>query len=88
MVLVTPDGQLLGRLAPFAVASPWWPDVEPIVRHVHDRLGLSVTILRMLEAETHRTAGGHVTYVAETAQPVVVEPWTGDLPWPSGLGVG
>jgi len=79
MVLVTPDGQLLGRLAPFAVASPWWPDVEPIVRHVHDRLGLSVTILRMLEAETHRTAGGHVTYVAETAQTVVVEPWTGDL---------
>lgn len=55
------------------------PDVEPIVSHVRDRLGLPVTILRMLEAEPHRTAGGHVTYMAETDQPVVVEPWIGSL---------
>lgn len=79
LVLVTPGGHPLGRLAAFPVKSPWWPDVEPIVSHVRDRLGLPVTILRMLEAEPHRTAGGHVTYMAETDQPVVVEPWIGSL---------
>ncbi len=79
LVLVTPDGRPRGRLAPFPVESPWWPDVAPIVRDVRGRLGLPVTILRMLEVEPHRMAGGHVTYLAESDHPVALEPWTGSL---------
>jgi hypothetical protein len=31
LVLVTPDGAVVGRLAAVPVATPWWQDVEPIV---------------------------------------------------------
>jgi len=31
IVLVLPDGTVLGRLPPVPVATPWWQDIEPVV---------------------------------------------------------
>ena len=50
LVLVTPDGRLVGSLPAVPVASPWWQDVEPVVRAVRDRHGVDVIILRLLDA--------------------------------------
>jgi Phosphotransferase enzyme family len=79
VVLVTPDGALVGSLPPVEVSTPWWPDVEPVVRAVHDRYGLHIMVLRLLEAEANTPHGGGVTYLAEVPQPVPAEPWTGAL---------
>lgn len=79
LVLVTPDGTLVGRLPPVPVATPWWPEVEPVVAAVREHYGIEVTILRLLEAEIERPHGGRVTYVAEVAGPVAAEPWSGTL---------
>jgi Ser/Thr protein kinase RdoA (MazF antagonist) len=79
LVLVTPDGAMVGRLPPVAVATPWWQDVEPVVRAARERYGIEVTILRLLHAEFDRPPGGRVTYLAEVAQPIPAEPWDGTL---------
>jgi len=79
LVLVTPDGALVGNLPAVPVATPWWQDVEPVVRAVRDRYGIDVTILRLLEAEFDRPPGGRVTYLAEVARRVPAEPWRGTL---------
>jgi hypothetical protein len=79
LVLVTPAGALLGRLPPVAVETPWWQDVEPVVRAIRARDGIGVTVLRLLEAEHDRPPGGRVTYLAETADPVELLPWSGAL---------
>jgi hypothetical protein len=79
LVLVTPDGTLVGSLPAVPVATPWWQDVEPVVRAVRDRYGIDVTVLRLLEAEFDRPHGGRVTYLAEVAQLVSAEPWGGKL---------
>jgi Ser/Thr protein kinase RdoA (MazF antagonist) len=79
LVLVTSAGVLLGRLAPVAVDTPWWQDVEPVVRAIRDRDGVVLTVLRLLEAELDRPPGGRVTYLAETADPVQPLPWSGTL---------
>jgi Ser/Thr protein kinase RdoA (MazF antagonist) len=79
LVLVTPAGALLGRLPPVAVETPWWQDVEPVVRAVRVRDGIAVTVLRLLAAELDRPPGGRVTYLAETADPVELLPWSGVL---------
>lgn len=79
LVLVTPDGTVVGRLPAVPVGTPWWPEVEPVVATVHERYGIDVTILRLLEAEFDRPHGGRVTYLAEVAHPVSAEPWAGRL---------
>ena len=79
MVLVTPDGTLVGSLRPVTVATPWWPDVEPVVRAIRDRDGIAITVLRLLDGENEMPRGGRVTYLAEVAQPVPAEPWAGAL---------
>ena len=76
---MTPDGALVGCLPVLSVSTPWWQDVEPVVRAVRDRYGIDVTVLRLLEAELDRPPGGRVTYVAEVAQVVLAELWTGAL---------
>jgi hypothetical protein len=72
LVLITPEGDLIGALPPFPVEVPWWPEAWPIVRGARERHGIEVTVLRLLEVDVPpgQTAGGHVTYVAETADPV------------------
>jgi hypothetical protein len=79
LVLVTPDGALVGSLAAVPVATPWWQDIEPVVRAVRERYGLDVIVLRLLEAELAAPPGGEVTYLAEVAEAVPAEPWHGAL---------
>jgi hypothetical protein len=79
LVLVTPDGEIVGSLPPVPIDTPWWQDIEPVVRAVRTRFGAKVTVLRLLEAELGSAPGGAVTYVAEIARPIRAEPWPGSL---------
>ena len=79
VVLVTPDGGLVGSLPAVRVSTPWWPDVEPVVQAIRDRYGIDIVVLRLLTAELDRPRGGRVTYLAEVCQPVAAEPWDGTL---------
>ncbi len=88
LVLVTADGSVVGALPPFEVDTPWWQEAGPVVRGARERHGVDVTILRLLAAERSRPAGGEVTYLAQVAAPVSVQPWEGviddhplRLPW-------
>ena len=76
LVLVTPAGALRGRLPPVTIETPWWQDVEPVARAIRARDGIEITVLRLLEAELDRPPGGRVTYLAETADPVELLPWS------------
>jgi hypothetical protein len=80
LVLVTGDGQLVGSLPPIPIATPWWPDAEPVVRAARELHGVDVTVLRLLEAELDSARGGAVTYLCEVAGPVPnAQPWAGRL---------
>lgn len=79
LVLVTSDGGLIGSLPAMPVATPWWQDVEPVVRAARDVHGVDVIVLRMLDAELDQPHGGRVTYLAEVAEPVRAQQWTGVL---------
>ena len=50
-----------------------------MVRAVRAHHGIDVVILRLLEAELDQPHGGRVTYLAEVAQPVGAEQWSGVL---------
>jgi hypothetical protein len=78
-VLVTPDGGIVGRWPPMPVDTPWWQDIEPVVRAARERHGIEVTVLRLLEAEYDQPPGGRVRYLAEVAARVPAEPWHGAL---------
>jgi Ser/Thr protein kinase RdoA (MazF antagonist) len=78
-VLVTPDGGIVGRWPPFPVATPWWQDIEPVVRAAREQHGVEVTVLRLLDTERDQAPGGRVQYLAEVAAPVPAEAWRGDL---------
>jgi hypothetical protein len=95
LVLVTPDGLLVGSLPPFAVDVPWWQEAGPVVRGAREHHGVDVTVLRLLDTERPTPHGGRVTYLAEIAEPVAAVPWGGSLddhplraPWarPGGPG--
>ena len=61
--MVNGDGQLLGRLPPFAVETPWWQDLEPIVEQ-HPEL----VVLRLLAAQAREGQpqhGGRASYLVE-----------------------
>src|SRR5262252_2329387 len=77
LVLVTPNGRLIGSLPAMPVATPWWQEVEPVVRAARDYHGVDVIILRLLDAELDQPSGGRVTYLAEIAEAVCAQPWTG-----------
>lgn len=85
IVLVEPDGTVLGRLPGLPVATPWWQDMAPLIHACRERFGLRVTILRLLETDGHGFPGGHVTYLGEiaardvVAARGVVRSWTGGL---------
>lgn len=79
LVLVTPDGAVVGSLPAVPVATPWWQELEPVVAAARERYGIDVTILRLLHAERDRPHGGRVTYLAEVARTVAAEPWPGTL---------
>ena len=79
LVLVTPNGVLVGSLPAVPVATPWWQDIEPVVRAARDYHGVDVIVLRLLDAELDQPHGGRVTYLAEVAEPVRAQRWTGIL---------
>ena len=79
MVLVTPQGELLGSLAPFPVQTPWWQNAWDVVRGAQEHRGVQVTVLRLLEADRPSPHGGAVTYLVEVAKRVPAEPWEGQL---------
>ena len=80
LVLVTAKGDLIGCLPAVPVVTPWWPDIEPVVRAVRDHHGVDVIVLRLLDTELAQPHGGRVTYLAEVRKPVHgAERWTGVL---------
>ncbi len=85
IVLVEPDGRVIGQLPGLPVATPWWQDMAPLVDACRERFGLCVTILRLLETDGRGFPGGHVTYLGEIgardvgAARGVIGPWTGAL---------
>lgn len=86
LVLVEPDGTVLGRLPSFVAATPWWMDTGPVVRATRERFGLDVTVLRLLESERPSAHGGAVTYLAEIDSAADGSPSLGALePWPGHL---
>jgi hypothetical protein len=79
LVLVTPDGEVVGALPPFPVGTPWWHEAEPVVKAARAYHGIDVTVLRLLKTELQAPHGGTVTYLAEAAPPVTAEAWHGTL---------
>lgn len=79
LVLVTPEGELIGSLPPFPVTTPWWQDSQDVVSGAQEHHGVHVTLLRLLEADRPSPHGGSVTYLAEVATKVPAEPWSGKL---------
>ena len=65
LVLVDDDRTVLGALEPFAVATPWWMDIAPVVEQAHQQHGVSVVVLRLLSADREMPHGGEVTYLAQ-----------------------
>jgi hypothetical protein len=77
LLLVTPDGALVGRTPPVtATTGWWWQNVDTVVAAAREQFGLDVVILRLLQADRESGMG---TYLAEVARPVPAEPWTGTL---------
>ena len=79
LVLVTPEGELIGTLPPFPVTTPWWQDSREVVCGAQEHHGVQVTLLRLLEADQPSPHGGSVTYLAEVATEVPAELWRGKL---------
>lgn len=83
LVLVDGAGALLGALPPFEARTPWWQDIGPVIHAVHERHGLTVTLLRFLGAERPCAPGGAVTYLAQADRRDVagmaLQPWAGVL---------
>ncbi|MEV4488663.1 aminoglycoside phosphotransferase family protein [Micromonospora coxensis] len=69
LVLVDPTGRPLGALPEYEVDSPWWQEVDPVVRGAP----VEVTVLRLLDGHGDRPgAAGRVRYLAEVAEPPAV----------------
>ncbi len=82
LVFIGPSGEPIGALAPFEVATPWWPDAPPVVAGARDLHNVEVTVLRLIDAEPDPTdpfdMGGSVTYaVATPVLPPNLLPWSG-----------
>jgi Ser/Thr protein kinase RdoA (MazF antagonist) len=68
--VVTHDGACAGTVGPFPVEIPWWAQVEPVVAHLEETLGVPVVVLRLLTVEgSDGSRDGHVTYHAEALEP-------------------
>jgi hypothetical protein len=84
LVVVGPSGEPIGALAPFDVATPWWPDAAPVVAGARDLHKVEVTVLRLIDAQPDPTdpfgMGGSVTYAAEAAVlPPSLLSWSGSI---------
>ncbi|TDV55148.1 aminoglycoside phosphotransferase family protein [Actinophytocola oryzae] len=64
--VVTSGDRCVGAVGPFAVDVPWWAEVEPVVAHLRELLGVSAYVLRLLGVDGGDGArDGHVTYHVE-----------------------
>jgi hypothetical protein len=79
IVLVDPNGRLIGALPPTPVALPWWQEVAPVVRAVRVAHGARITVLRLLEVGGIGPMGREITYLAETRDSIAADPWDGAL---------
>jgi Ser/Thr protein kinase RdoA (MazF antagonist) len=56
-------------VGPFPVELPWWAEVEPVVAHLEEALGVPVIVLRLLTVEgSGGGRDGHVTYHVQALQ--------------------
>src|ERR1700729_3112160 len=68
--VVTHAGGRAGKVGPFPVEVPWWAEVEPVVAHLEETLGVPVVVLRLLTvAGSDGAPDGQVTYHAEALEP-------------------
>jgi hypothetical protein len=72
LVLLDATGAPLGALPPLDVTLPWWQQVDDVVPAVRARDGLDVQVLRLLHGDLPHPPGGHVTYLAQLAEPAQV----------------
>src|SRR4029077_3313109 len=84
LVFVDPSGEPIGALAPFEVATSWWPDAAPVVAGARDLHKVEVTVLRLIDAQPDPTdpfgMGGSVTYAVEAAaRPQNLLAWSGSV---------
>ncbi len=79
IILVTPDGEVMGALPAAPVPVPWWQEVAPVVEAVRAAHGVDITVLRLLSVSEPDAEGVEVTYLAETDQTVAAAPWDGRL---------
>ncbi|MEW1848228.1 aminoglycoside phosphotransferase family protein [Nonomuraea angiospora] len=83
---VTSGDERLGVIGPFAVEVPWWAEVEPVVAHVRQVLGVDVLVLRLLDVDGGEGGrDGHVTYHVEALERP--EPGRLTAPLPADHGV-
>ena len=67
--VVTYGSMCVGVVGPFHVGIPWWAEVEPVVAHLEETLGVPVVVLRLLTVEGSDGArDGHVTYHVQALQ--------------------
>lgn len=68
--VVTHAGACAGTAGPFPVEVPWWAEVEPVVTHLEQTLGVPVVVLRLLGVDGSDGArDGQVCYLAEALRP-------------------
>jgi Ser/Thr protein kinase RdoA (MazF antagonist) len=68
--VVTYGAERVGLVGPFPVDNPHWAEVEPVVAHLAETLGVPVIVLRLLNVEGGDACrDGHVTYHVEALQP-------------------
>ena len=68
LVLTGRDRTVHGELPVFPVDTPWWSDVEPVVREARDRFDAEIVVLRLVDVVGGEPALGRcglVTYEAE-----------------------
>ncbi|MBB5783700.1 aminoglycoside phosphotransferase family protein [Nonomuraea jabiensis] len=83
---VTSGEERLGVVGPFAVEVPWWAEVEPVIAHLRQVLGVEVLVLRLLSVDGGEGArDGHVTYHVEALERP--EPGRLTAALPTDLGV-
>jgi hypothetical protein len=85
LVLVRPDGTVIGVLPSFTASTPWWPDVAEVVETCSLIHGVHITVLRLLDAVAADPAGGmggSVTYIAELDGPPPAATRRGTSPLP------
>jgi len=79
LVVVGPDGDVIGQMDPFVVDTPWWQDLAPVAA-----LHPDLVILRLLHVDADPTGpmGGEVTYLAQAVRrPRGLRPFIGSNSW-------